>query len=87
MEEPPTHKLINQKRTSRLLRLLVAEKELIQAAGKVHLELLEQQRRLYLKARAASLTQVRRTRVYRVAPLPHLRWHLCWRPALPKPAS
>jgi hypothetical protein len=35
-----------------------AQKEVVMAAGKVHLELLEQYRRLYLKARALSLAQV-----------------------------
>lgn len=35
-----------------------AEKELVVAAGKAHLEVLEQHRRLYLRARALSLAQV-----------------------------
>lgn len=38
--------------------MCAAEKELLLAAGKAHLELMEQGRRLYLKARALSLAQV-----------------------------
>ncbi len=54
----------SDKRVSRQLTCSVfsswpaAEKELLLAAGKAHLELMEQGRRLYLKARALSLAQV-----------------------------
>ena len=41
--------------------LRAAEREVLLAAGKAHLEQLEQQRRLYLKARALSLAQARCT--------------------------
>ena len=43
-----------------LLCSAAAEKDLLVAAGKAHLELMEQGRRLYLKARALSLAQVGR---------------------------
>lgn len=50
--------LLHQLRLLRVPPAVAAEKDLVVAAGKVHLELLEQYRRLYLKARALSLAQV-----------------------------
>jgi hypothetical protein len=56
--ESVLHLLLHQLRQLRVPQEAAGEKELLVAAGKAHMELLDVYRRLYIKARALSLAQV-----------------------------